>query len=777
MRIAAAGLLVAAAVSARPAFGRLPDEPCCESPRPVNPWRVAKVNPWRGEVPAPEAANDQKQLFQFYIGLFGPDASGVVSQPACQGASACDHNRPAGWFIYNNAVRDCPPPVIVSGYSDRPHPVPSGVRVRVVESRTGQFMISGAINSSCTQAVAAEPPTPLTIEDVVRISGRDPVTLAPVPRCCQQPASVVRVAAVEPLAVSRAAGNKLHGTWYRELPGAVVAFTFAGDELKAVASVNIDGVSGCVTLTADYAMSKDGTIHGVITGADATGSGGELGGLEMVSIAVVAQMFVDQPFALRVKPTGDGLMLSSVRFPAAEPLMEQGPAPKVSSVLCGLYRPAKGGTIPTAKALKMSGDAPAGEPCCDGLLDVLGGLFGRQTPCGGMTLPSPKYLEHYPQYFPPTEVYVPPAQPAGQPVCLPQPYVMPLPGSPCPVPPQACPLPAPPMPVGAVVPYLPPGCVPPPMVAFPPPPPQVFRAEMVPPRTGYGGEWNRTVGPCTIGLSVTAIQLTAKGMMPVNGELMRVVVTADCREIREGLVAGVITCAEVEPVGTTANWDTDPGRLRGLVDQPFSCRFQVRGDELIVIDLKVGGEHQIDADDLGIIGGRYAKGEPKWPADGKSKKGTATTGSGAVMGGALGSGVGSVVGSATDYPKIGALGGGLAGAATGTANTGDVIRIGIDFNAPPPYRMAFPAGQPAPGTVLPMPAPEPLPEPPVPDRPKGKGKKKGMVNTYSADPNARMMQLLHDSEDLRKLGEQWRRAWFNDQPQHLTPERVHGGIN
>ncbi|MBM3981517.1 MAG: hypothetical protein FJ304_14770 [Planctomycetes bacterium] len=44
------------------------------------------------------------------------------------------------------------------------------------------------------------------------------------------------------------------------------------------------------------------------------------------------------------------------------------------------------------------------------------------------------------------------------------------------------------------------------------------------------------------------------------------------------------------------------------------------------------------------------------------------------------------------------------------------------------------------------------------------------------DPNVKMQQLLYQQEDLRQFKNQWRRFWFNDQPSHLTPERVHGGI-
>lgn len=51
-----------------------------------------------------------------------------------------------------------------------------------------------------------------------------------------------------------------------------------------------------------------------------------------------------------------------------------------------------------------------------------------------------------------------------------------------------------------------------------------------------------------------------------------------------------------------------------------------------------------------------------------------------------------------------------------------------------------------------------------------------ILNQYSSNPNERMQQLLYQSEDLRQINDEWRRFWFNDQPSHLTPERIHGGI-
>lgn len=50
------------------------------------------------------------------------------------------------------------------------------------------------------------------------------------------------------------------------------------------------------------------------------------------------------------------------------------------------------------------------------------------------------------------------------------------------------------------------------------------------------------------------------------------------------------------------------------------------------------------------------------------------------------------------------------------------------------------------------------------------------INAYSSDPNRRMAELINQSEDLRQIELEWERIWFTDQPSHLTPERVHGGI-
>jgi hypothetical protein len=50
------------------------------------------------------------------------------------------------------------------------------------------------------------------------------------------------------------------------------------------------------------------------------------------------------------------------------------------------------------------------------------------------------------------------------------------------------------------------------------------------------------------------------------------------------------------------------------------------------------------------------------------------------------------------------------------------------------------------------------------------------VNRYEPDPDARMEQLLFESEDLRQIHDEVRRFWVNDQPSHMINQRVKGGI-
>lgn len=47
---------------------------------------------------------------------------------------------------------------------------------------------------------------------------------------------------------------------------------------------------------------------------------------------------------------------------------------------------------------------------------------------------------------------------------------------------------------------------------------------------------------------------------------------------------------------------------------------------------------------------------------------------------------------------------------------------------------------------------------------------------YSGEPARRTEQLIYTSEGLRELINVWERFWFMDQPDHMSPTRVHGGM-
>lgn len=51
-----------------------------------------------------------------------------------------------------------------------------------------------------------------------------------------------------------------------------------------------------------------------------------------------------------------------------------------------------------------------------------------------------------------------------------------------------------------------------------------------------------------------------------------------------------------------------------------------------------------------------------------------------------------------------------------------------------------------------------------------------LLPIYSGDPVRRTQQLLFTSDNMRMILEEWERIWFLDQPDHMTPYRVHGGL-
>ena len=129
-----------------------------------------------------------------------------------------------------------------------------------------------------------------------------------------------------------AQAGKLAGTWYRDLGEIVLAATFSGDELKLCMTQNAEGAEICITLTADYAITKEGLVHGVITGID-VGSKSDPKlvrkasdmpmAMELAQMAAELQEVVDCPFSFRIKQTSAGVMVSKLKVAAPKEMGEE----------------------------------------------------------------------------------------------------------------------------------------------------------------------------------------------------------------------------------------------------------------------------------------------------------------------------------------------------------------------------------------------------------------------------------------------------------------------
>lgn len=51
-----------------------------------------------------------------------------------------------------------------------------------------------------------------------------------------------------------------------------------------------------------------------------------------------------------------------------------------------------------------------------------------------------------------------------------------------------------------------------------------------------------------------------------------------------------------------------------------------------------------------------------------------------------------------------------------------------------------------------------------------------ILPAFSADRSRRTRELIFTSEDFRAALKTWERFWFLDQPDHMSPELVHGGV-
>ena len=189
--------------------------------------------------------------------------------------------------------------------------------------------------------------------------------------------------------VASVAPGRFAGTWYRETEFCVFSATFSGDDMKVCMHQSAEGHSVCFTLTADYWMTKEGIVHGVITGVDVAVKRDpkQVGGLCVLPVEAIAaelQQLIDCPFSFRTKSTSAGVMVSHMKLATGEMgKMDLG-------LVTGMYKPATDGKVPVAKAIPSSSSERThfnGPPLCryTEVVEVAAAAY----PVAGSGLPMP----------------------------------------------------------------------------------------------------------------------------------------------------------------------------------------------------------------------------------------------------------------------------------------------------------------------------------------------------------------------------------------------------
>ena len=383
---------------------------------------------------------------------------------------------------------------------------------------------------------------------------------------------------------------RLAGTWYREMPGMVAALSFKHDELTLTAKRNCEGTITTSTMTAEFALTKDGTVHGVFTGADVDVKGNTDNlGLELAQMSLEMQGMIDQPFAFRCRPTEGGVMVSNLRFP--DPRREM---TEELALLCGKYTFAEKGTIPSPKATATTARA-ATEPSYPERYGIAARAevvapFAAQVAIGSNPSTSLPYLTPVPNNAPP-EVQAMMLQTFGQ--------MMSSPASP-----PAC------APSGHTFPMQTAS----PATYAPSPMPSV------PTNTMPKGTWVREVGALRYKLELKENHLTATATFSEENDGMVAsidhILTVDCYPTRNGSeVVGLITGFDMTTsgMGLTSAESRElmkvlPALQKALGEKPIAFTFRIYDDALVIGNVRfpsIGGEQDEMTKAFEGMAGRY----------------------------------------------------------------------------------------------------------------------------------------------------------------------------
>ncbi len=407
----------------------------------------------------------------------------------------------------------------------------------------------------------------------------------------------------------------------------------------------------------------------------------------------------------------------------------------------------------------------------------------------GMTLPTPRYLEHYPQYFAPDPAFPLPRELAKQEETESA------------VRRAAATTAAPMIPIASTEPTA---------------------------KRGVVGTWYRDVAgkQCVVKVSPDHLTFTVHDAIEEDGKVSTasLVITADYHMARDGMTAvGLITSVDVSFEGEFMREDLKPffemlGELQKVLeDKPFALTFRPYGDSLVIGNVRMlTVSDRMDVQPAGYMAGRYKSASDKLPKPKPTKVTDPALRPAPDLPGKPSAVPSLAIPPASAYPQPYTQPGGVYPQPYNPqpAPTGDLLppqslpapRIVPSSGSQPAAPQSNPPlmKQPTPpdlssfekkpiATEMTDKAKETVPamsEPAMPEvqsaltpeaqttaTTKNKAVIPGtLLNTYSSEPNIRMRYIPKPSESLRQIYWEWRQFWFNDQPSHLTPERVHGGI-
>jgi hypothetical protein len=247
-------------------------------------------------------------------------------------------------------------------------------------------------------------------------------------------------------------------------------------------------------------------------------------------------------------------------------------------------------------------------------------------------------------------------------------------------------------------------------------------------------------------LTVTASATAENGEETVTHGM---VLTADCYPTRDGsglvgLVTGVDLTLDGPSLTDVADTLTDdlPKLQKALADQPLAMTFRVQDDVLVIGNVRLPSVGDSDLlEPLAAMGGRYKLSNGPLPKQKTAKA------KGVVNGMTLPS-----LRYLEHYPQYFSPDPSfpLPRELSSQVPAGQVERIGVDFSVNPPVVITAPVVANGVPVVLP---PTQAAKKPNPFR-----------NGGVSDANSRIQELANESEDLRRLRQEWRRSWSLDQP-------------